>query len=160
MDIERVNLPGIGMRHSYTTGRDRRLGVVSHHTGRRDLVIYDKDDPDTAVMSVALTGAEANALAELLGTARLVERLTELNRQVEGLVTEQISVGEGSPFDGRTLGDTAARTRTGASIVAVVRDRHVFASPRPDFRFEHGDVVVVVGTAEGTAAVAQILAYG
>jgi TrkA domain protein len=160
MDIERVNLPGIGMRHSFTTGRDRRLGVVSHHTGRRDLVVYDRDDPDSAVVSVALTGAEANALAELLGTARLVERLTELNRQVEGLVTEQIAVAVGSPYAGRTLGDTAARTRTGASIVAVVRDRQVFASPRPDFRFEPGDVVVVVGTAEGTNGVAQILTDG
>ena len=160
MDIERVNLPGIGMRHSFTTERRRRLGVVSHHTGRRDLVVYDTDDPDTTIVSVALTGSEANALAELLGTARLVERLTELNRQVEGLVTEQIGVAEGSPFAGRTLGDTAARTRTGASIVAVVRDRQVFASPRPDFRFEPGDVVVVVGTAEGTNGVARILTDG
>lgn len=160
MDIERVNLPGIGLRHSFTTERGRRLGVVSHHTGRRDLVVYDKDDPDSSVVSVPLTGSEANALAELLGTARLVERLTELNRQVEGLVTEQFPVAEGSPFAGRTLGDTAARTRTGASIVAVVRDRHVFASPRPDFRFEPGDVVVVVGTAEGTNGVARILTDG
>ena len=160
MDIERVNLPGIGMRHSFTTGRDRRLGVVSHHTGRRDLVVYDKDDPDSAVVSVALNPAEANALAELLGTTRIVERLAELNRQVEGLVTEQISVVEGSPYADRTLGDTAARTRTGASIVAVVRDRQVFASPRPDFRFLAGDVVVVVGTAEETDAVARILNDG
>jgi len=160
MDIERVNLPGIGMRHSFTTGRDRRLGVVSHHTGRRDLVVYDKDDPDSAVVSVALKPAEANALAELLGTTRIVERLAELNRQVEGLVTEQISVVEGSPYADRTLGDTAARTRTGASIVAVVRDRQVFASPRPDFRFLAGDVVVVVGTAEETDAVARILNDG
>ncbi len=160
MDVERVNLPGIGLRHAITTHRGRRLGVVSHHNGRRDLVVYDKDDPDTSVVSVALTVEEANALAELLGSARIVERLTELNRQVEGLVTEQIPVLAGSPFDGRTLGDTAARSRTGASIVAVVRDRHVFASPRPDFRFTAGDVVVVVGTAEGTAAVATILTDG
>ncbi len=76
MDIERVNLPGIGMRHAIMTERGRRIGVVSHHTGRRDLVVYDKDDPDSAVVSVALTGTEANALAELMGTARLVERLT------------------------------------------------------------------------------------
>jgi TrkA domain protein len=160
MDIERVNLPGIGMRHAITTERGRRIGVVSHHTGRRDLVVYDTDDPDTTVVSVALTGTEANALAELMGTARLVERLTELNRQVEGLVTEQIVLAGDSPYDGRTLGDTASRTRTGASIVAVVRNGQVYASPRPDFRFAGNDVVVVVGTAEGTTAVAQILTDG
>ena len=32
MDIERVNLPGIGMRHAITTERGRRIGVggVAH----------------------------------------------------------------------------------------------------------------------------------
>jgi TrkA domain protein len=44
--------------------------------------------------------------------------------------------------------------------VAVVRDRAVVASPRPDFVFRAGDVVVAVGTAEGTAAVAAILTDG
>ena len=160
MDIERVNLPGIGMQHSVITSRGRRLGVVSHHTGRRDLVVYDKDDPDTTVVNVALTPDEANVFAELLGTARIVERLAELNRQVEGLVTQQIPIPVGSPYDGRTLGDTQTRTRTGASIVAVVRDREVVASPRPDFRFMAGDVIVAVGTADGTAAVASILTDG
>jgi TrkA domain protein len=160
MDVERVNLPGIGLQHVITTARGRRIGLVSHHTGRRDLVVYDRDDPDSAVVSVALTNEEANTLAELLGTARIVERLADLRRQVEGLVTVQIILAAGGPYVGRTLGDTAARTRTGASIVAVVRDRQVYASPRPDFRFEAHDVVVVVGTAEGTAAVAAILTDG
>ncbi|MFG2000671.1 cation:proton antiporter regulatory subunit [Spirillospora sp. NPDC048911] len=160
MDVERTSLPGIGLRHVFTTGRGRQLGVVSHRTGRRDLVVYDKDDPDTCVVSVALTGEEANGLAELLGSDRVVERLAELHRQVEGLVTEQLPIAAGSPFDGRPLAGTRARTRTGASIVAVVRGGNVIASPRPDFVFAAGDIVVVVGTGEGTAAVAAILASG
>jgi TrkA domain protein len=160
MDVERTSLPGIGLRHVFTTGRGRQIGVVSHRTGRRDLVIYDKDDPDTCVVSVALAEEEANALAELLGTGRVVERLAELNRQVEGLMTEQIPLTAASPYVGRRLGDTRARTRTGASIVAVVREGEVIASPRPDFEFRAEDVVVVVGTDEGTAAVAAILHGG
>ncbi|HLL69181.1 MAG TPA: cation:proton antiporter regulatory subunit [Micromonosporaceae bacterium] len=160
MDVERTDLPGIGLMHALTTARGRRVGVVSHRTGRRDLVVYDKADRDTAVVSVTLSADEANALAELLGTARIVERLAHLQRQVEGLVTQQIHVVSDSPYDGRALGDTKARTRTGASIVAIVRDREVIASPRPDFLMLAGDIVVVVGTAEGTAAVAQILVDG
>jgi TrkA domain protein len=160
MDVERTSLPGIGLRHVFTTARGRQIGVVSHHTDRRDLVVYDKEDPDACVASVALSGAEANALAELLGTGRVVERLADLHRQVEGLVTEQIPITAGSPFAGRTLGDTRARTRTGASVVAVVRDGQVIASPGPDFAFRSDDIVVVVGTDEGTAAVARILAGG
>jgi len=160
VEVERTALPGIGLRHILTTSRGRQIGVVSHRSGRRDLLIYDPDDPDTSVDDVALTVDEAEALAELLGTRRVIERLAELERQVEGLVTEQIPITAGSPYDGRTLGDTRARTRTGASIVAVVREGEVLASPRPDFRFQTGDIVVVVGTKEGTSAVAQIFRNG
>ncbi len=160
MDVERTALPGLGLQHVFTTARGRGVGVVSHHTGRRDLVIYDAHDPDTAAETVVLTPDEANALAELLGTQRIVERLAELARQVEGLVSRQVPIEPGSPYDRRPLGDTRARTRTGASIVAVVRGGQVIASPRPDFWFAAGDVVVVVGTAEGTDAVAQIFVSG
>jgi TrkA domain protein len=157
VDVERVPLPGIGLRHVLTTGRGRRVGVVSHHNGRHELVLYRRDDPDSAADSVALSPEEANVLAELLGTGRVVERLAELHRQVDGLVSLQVPIPSGSAYDGRPLADTRARTRTGASIVAVVRDRDVVASPRPDFVFAAGDIVVVIGTAEGAAAVAEIL---
>jgi TrkA domain protein len=160
VDVERTALPGIGLRHVFSTGRGRRVGVVSHHTGRRDLVIYRRDDPDSAADSVVLSAEEANALAELLGGTRIVERLAELHRQVEALVSQQILIGAGTPYVGRSLGETRARTRTGASIVAVVRDGEVVASPRPDFVFQAGDIVLVIGTADGTAAVARIFTDG
>jgi TrkA domain protein len=160
VDVERTALPGIGLQHVLTTARGRPLAVISHRSGRKDLIVYDREDPDHPIATVKLTADEANALAELLGTGRIVERLNELHRQVEGLVTEQIPIAPGSPYDGRALGDTQARSRTGASIVAIVRGGRVHASPRPDFVFAAGDIVVVVGTGEGTAAVAAILAGG
>jgi TrkA domain protein len=160
VDVERTTLPGIGLRHTFTSERGRRVAVISHRSGRRDLVVYGRTDPDTPTETVALNRAEADGLAELLGTSRVEERLAELGRQVEGLTSEQIAIGAGSPYDGRSLGETHARTRTGASIVAVVRAGGVIASPRPDFLFRAGDIVVVVGTADGTAAVAEILNDG
>jgi len=160
VDVERTDLPGIGLRHEFRTSRGQNAAVISHHTGRRDVVVYHRDDPDTALATLTLTPDEANGLAELLGTARIVERLARLQKQATGLVTSQTPIAEGSPYDGRALGDTQARTRTGASIVAVIRGSEVIASPRPDFQFTAGDIVVAVGTEEGTAAVADILARG
>lgn len=160
MDVERTTLPGIGLRHTFTSERGRQIAVISHRSGRRDLVVYDRSDPDTATETLSLSRIEADGLAELLASSRVEERLAELGRQVEGLTSEQIAITPGSPYAGRTLGDTHARTRTGASIVAVVREGGVIASPRPDFEFLGGDVVVVVGTAHGTAAVAEILTTG
>lgn len=160
MDVERIELPGIGTSHVVTTGRGRRIGIVSHRSGRRDLVVYDKEDPDTSVVSVALSADEANTIAEYLGTARIIEQLAEMQRQVAGLLTEQLVLVPGSPYDGRTLGDTQARTRTGASIVAVVRGNDVIASPRPDFGLLARDLIVVVGTPAGVEGVATLLTDG
>jgi TrkA domain protein len=160
VDVEETALPGIGLRHELTTRSGRRVGVVSHHNGRRELVIYDLHDPDAACESVTLTPEESDVLSELLGAPHIVEKLADLSRAFAGLVGEQIEIRPGSPYAGRRLGDTQARTRTGASIVAVVRDNQVIASPRPDFQFHAGDVVVVVGTPENTAAVGELLRSG
>ncbi|GIH23734.1 potassium transporter TrkA [Acrocarpospora phusangensis] len=160
MEIEQTALPGIGLKHEFTTHTGRRIGVVSHRTGRRDLIIYDKSDPDRACETVQLNDDEADALVELLGAPRIVQRLNALHREVEGLVSVQLPITPGSPYDGRAMGDAAIRTRTGASVVAVVRGGQVNASPTPDFRFAAGDVVVVVGDEENTAAVANILTDG
>ncbi|MDF5758923.1 cation:proton antiporter regulatory subunit [Spongiactinospora sp. TRM90649] len=160
MEIEQTALPGIGLKHEFTTRSGRRVGVVSHRTGRRDLIIYDTSDPDQACETVKLNDEEADALVELLGAPRIVQRLNDLHRQVEGLVSLQLPILGGSPYAGRPMGDARVRTRTGASIVAIVRGGRVIASPTPDFTMESDDVVVVVGSPDSTSAVADILANG
>ena len=61
------------------------------------------------------------------------------------------------PFADRPLGATQARTRTGASIVAVVRGEQVLPSPPPAQILQGGDVLVVIGTHDGIAGVEQIV---
>lgn len=160
MQVERTRLPGIGLRYEFVTRRGQRVGVVAHRGGSRELVVYGAADPDTCRDLLDLSEEESGVLAELLGAPTFVERVADLHREIDGLTSVQLAVPSGSPYDGRTLGDTRARTRTGASVVAVVRSGGVIASPRPDFRFAGGDVAVVIGTAEGTAAVATLLASG
>lgn len=160
MEIEQTALPGIGLKHEFTSRAGRRIGVVSHRTGRRDLIIYDPDDPDSAREDIVLNDDEADALAELLGAPRIVQRLNHLHKQVEGLVSVQLPITGESPFADRQMGAARVRTRTGASIVAIVRAGRVITSPAPDLALLAGDVIVVVGTAESTAAVAEILATG
>ncbi|BCB80484.1 cation:proton antiporter regulatory subunit [Phytohabitans flavus] len=148
------------MRHDLVTESGRRVGVVTHRSGRRDLVLYDDDDPDSCVASIPLTDDEAEALADVLGASLMLGQLSGLRQQAAGLLTEQISIPAGSRFVGRRLGETKARTRTGASIVAVLRDGQVIASPGPEFAFQAGDVIVIVGTHQGIDGVGRILADG
>jgi TrkA domain protein len=160
MDLEETRLPGIGLRHDFVTEHGQRVGVVSQRSGARELVVYDPEDADACRAVVSLTPQESDVLAELLGAAPVVERLARLREQVEGMATEGLLITEESPYDGRTLGDAGIRTRTGASVVAVVRGGDLHPSPAPDFRFQTGDRVVVVGTEDGVHAVAELLERG
>ncbi len=160
IQVEQTALPGIGVRHEFVTRRGRRVGVVEHRSGRRDLLLYDLRDPDACSESVALTAEEADVLAEFLGVLRINERLAQLTAQVPHLVTEEVMVAHGSPFDGKTLGATQARSRTGASVVAVLRGDEAIPSPAPDFELRGGDELIVVGTAAGVAGVVGILLKG
>lgn len=59
----------------------------------------------------------------------------------------------------RPLGDTQARTRTGVSIVAILRGQNVIPSPTPQEVLRDDDVVVAVGTREGLDALDKLLAH-
>jgi TrkA domain protein len=156
--VEQTALPGIGVRHDLITASGRRVGVVSHRSGRRDLVLYDRHDPDACLASIPLTDDEAEALADFLGASLMLGQLAGIREQAAGLLTEQVPIQPSSPYVGRRLGDTRIRTRTGASIVAILREREVIPSPDPSLVFAAGDVVVVVGTRKGLDGVTSVLA--
>ncbi|ADB34854.1 TrkA-C domain protein [Kribbella flavida DSM 17836] len=153
----RTALPGIGTRYDLVTEGGRHVSVVVHEDGRRFLGFHDPEDDDNCQNSVPLDPAEAAALALLLVPTPGDPLSTDLEID---LVTEQIPVTSGSPYSGRTLADTQARTRTGASVVAVLRRTGATPSPKPDFRFATGDTLVVVGTREGVDAVADLISGG
>ncbi len=156
--VDKTALPGIGVRHDVVTAAGRRIGVVTIRGGRRrELVVADVDDPDSSIAEVPLTDDEAETLAELLGSSVILSRLNRLAEDVDGVFTEHISLGTGSVWASRRLGDTQARTRTKASIVAIVRDREVIPSPGPEFVFHDGDVIVAVGTRTGLDKLTAIL---
>jgi TrkA domain protein len=131
--------------------------VISHRTGRRDLIVYNRRDPDAAQEVVRLTSEESDTLAELLGSSRVVARLAQLQQQVEGLAIDWLPIVAGSPYAGGTIADTQARTRTGVSIVAVLHNDTATPAPQPDFRFQVGDTLVVVGTTAGIRALSRLL---
>jgi K+:H+ antiporter subunit KhtT len=160
VDVEVTRLPGVGTLQEFTTDTGRRVGVLTHKDGHRELLVSDLTDPDACSATVPLTEPECVALGSLLGAPNLVAQLRAEQSEVPGVATSQFPVTVGSPYAGRTLADTALRTRTGASVVAVLRAGAVSASPRPDFRFETGDLVVIVGTSDGLKQAAAILEQG
>jgi len=160
MDVKEVLLPGVGLRYEFTSHKGDRIGIIARRGGDFDLVLYGPDDPDRARLVLHLTDDEAEAVAQILGAPRIAERFTDLSRQVPGLETGQVHIVAGSPFVGHPLGDTRARTRTGASIVAIVRNEEVLASPGPAELLRAQDVLIVIGTEDGIAGVERIIDKG
>ncbi|OEU95977.1 cation:proton antiporter regulatory subunit [Streptomyces oceani] len=154
----KTSLPGVGARYDLQTDAGHHLSVVAHQDGRRIVSFHDPEDDDACKDAAPLEPNEATALARLLAPDP-VAHLHQHNLELD-LVTEHIPVTAKSPYSGRTLGDTQVRSRTGASIVAVLRRTSAEPSPTPDFRFATGDVLVVVGTREGVDAVAELIAGG
>lgn len=160
MEVKEVLLPGVGLRYEFENHDGDRIGVVARRTGDFEVVLYAAADPDQARSVFRLTEEEADALAQILGAPRIAERFADLTREVPGLDAGQVPVRAGSPYVDRPLGDTQARTRSGASIVAIVRDEEVLPSPGPAEPLRAGDILVVIGTADGIRRVTQILENG
>jgi TrkA domain protein len=160
VDVKEVLLPSIGLRYEFTSHAGDRIGIIARRGGDFEIVRYTRDDPDQAQPVFRLTDDEADAVAQILGAPRIAERFTELTREVPGIDTGQVQIRPASPFVDRPLGDTQARTRTGASIVAIVRNDEVLASPGPAEILRANDVLVVIGTEKGIAGVEEIVAKG
>jgi len=65
-DVDETRLPGVGTKRDFLTGDRRRIGVISHFNGRRSLLVYDGDDPDSCRDTVELSEDDLRTLAELL----------------------------------------------------------------------------------------------
>jgi TrkA domain protein len=157
LHVNEILLPGVGLRYEFTNRDGDRLGIVARRDGDFEVVVYADADPDESRPLFRLTSNEAEAVAEILGAPRIAERFADLTREVPGLSAGQIDVPPDSRYAGQPLGDTRARTRTGASIVAIVRDDSVIVSPLPTETIIAGDVLVVIGTDDGITGIREIL---
>lgn len=158
MEVRETKLPGVGLRYEFENKDGERIAVIARRGGEFEIFLCAvPGDPDSARRVFRLTEREADAMAQILGAPRMVESYADLTKEIPGLEGGQVSVDEGSHFAGRPLGETRARTRTGASIVAIVRGDEVLASPGPNEILLGGDVLVVIGTADGIAAVRHLV---
>ena len=157
MTTRSTKLPGVGTQYDISTRAGRRVSVVAHQDGRRFLAFYTPEDPDACQATVPLDPDEADSLAHILEPGESqTPSLGACGLDID-LVTVRIPLTGHSPYSGEVLGETKARTRTGASIVAVLRRTGPIPSPTPDFRLEAGDVLVCVGTKEGVEELTRIL---
>lgn len=84
--------------------------------------------------------------------------LHALARASRSLEITWLQLAPRSPLVGRSLVDLDLRSRTGASIVALIRRGALVPNPGPSIVFEEGDLVGVIGEAPEVEAVRRIAA--
>jgi TrkA domain protein len=148
-DVQETHLPGIGVRFDFPTSTGTRVGVLVHKTGRRELLVYQQEDPDECAISVDLARDEARTLAEMLGASRIIEQLDNLRQEVDGLSIDWITIDENAEWANRTLSEAAIHTQTGVSIVAMITANGPIVAPGAGDVLRPGTTIVAVGLAEG-----------
>lgn len=155
--VRETKLPGVGVRHEFTTEDGSDVAVIVHHDGRREIMTYEQHDPDACASVVTLSEPDTQTLAEILGVSHVTETVVGVRQDIEGLAIEWVELAAGSDLAGASIGSGQFRTRTGASIVAVMRNDHPIPAPDADFVLSPGDVLVAVGTHEGLLALRSLL---
>ena len=158
-EIYETELPGIGVRQEFDTTAGARLGVLTTRSGRRELLLYDEEDPDSCRAVVHLDPGDSSVLADLLGANHVSETATSLQR-LDGLAIDWLAVGSNSSLAGKSLADASVRSLTGANIVAIIHKGQTNPSPGPEDVLAAGDVVVAVGTPDSVDSLLTLLNTG
>ena len=156
----RRSFPGVGVKLEFTTEEGRIVGVLVHRDGRREILIYDDDDPDACSSSLELTAADTRTMSELLGGSTG-------DRSGHGRPAADRGSGDRVDRDPERLGDGRHDDRRRA---VPHEDRFVDRRGHPRRRHDAGtrarsssspagDVAVAVGTVEGLATLRDVMRH-
>ncbi|MEA4907182.1 MAG: cation:proton antiporter [Anaerolineaceae bacterium] len=83
--------------------------------------------------------------------------LHDLLAAFESIEISWMSLPEGSPLAGQSLAETNIRMHTGASVVALIRDRQLIPNPESQTGFQAGDRIGLIGEREQIQAAEQLV---
>ena len=160
-NVKETALPGVGVRHEFTTKGGDRLGTITHRSGRRDLLIFSHKDPDACARAVRLEDDDVDILADLLGVESDVERSQDQVRgEIGGLTLDWLPIAADWKCSGISIADTKMFKQTGVAVVAVMRHGEPIPTPDGNFRLRAGDVAIVVGAPNAIERAQEILKIG
>lgn len=150
--VQVTSLPGVGLMRTFMTAAGDWIGVLELRSGRRQLFVDDPTDPDTRRLAAELAAEDSLILTELLGGH---EQDLGPAEDAAALV-DWVLIHPDGVAAGRTVADLELRSRTGATIVAVLRDR-TYTDPGPDFRLQPNDIAVLAGGQPALEAATHLL---
>lgn len=152
MEVREIELPGIGWKYALRTSEGDRLTVIIHHTGHREIYFFERG-AEFPAHAVRLGDEEGRQVGAILGGAHYQPvGEAQLQTVLGQLTIDWYTVGTGQ-LVGHTIGDLEVRTRTGASIIAVLREgAPTNANPGPETEMRAGDTLMVIGSRQQVEA--------
>lgn len=160
MDVREHDLPGVGKKFAVVTNDSDRLTIIIHNSGHREIYFFERGE-DYPAYALRMEDSEARKLGAILGGAFFQPVVAESMEMVlDQLSVEWMKVGDGSPLAGKSLLEAAVRERTGASVIAILRNGKAIPNPQPDERIAAGDTLMVVGDREQVGRFGDLLRGG
>ncbi|MFN2422024.1 MAG: cation:proton antiporter regulatory subunit [Gemmatimonadota bacterium] len=146
LEIREIELPGIGRKYALLTEDGARLTVILHNSGHREIYLFDKG-ADFPTSAVRLDDRDGRGLGAILAGA-YYQPVGEADLAT---VLGQMAIDwheVGPAMAGRTIGALEIRSKTGASVIAVLRKEGALPNPGPGTTLRQGDTLVLIGTRE------------
>ena len=159
MTIYEADLPGVGKKFEVELDGERRLVIVIHNTGKRELFVRESEDEDADKL-FELTDRMARQVGTIMEGAYFQPIRTETIDTVlsDDTLIEWVNVTEESPLVGETLAETRLRQELGVSVIAVQRGDETITNPDPNTPIEVEDTLVVLGSYEACQRLDEVVA--
>lgn len=152
VNVREATLPGVGKKYVVSLETEDNLAIIVKSDGERQIYHFLEGD-DRPHDMFKLNAEESQQVANLLGKAMVgAPELDKLELALGALELEWIELEEDAALVGKTLQNFPLRSKTGASIVAIMRGEQAIPNPDITTTFEVGDTVMVIGSHEQTKA--------
>src|SRR5690606_18388413 len=155
--VRESDLIGIGKKYQIETEAGDNMVVVIHDDGKRELYRSD-DDASEARCVMTLSDEESRQVAGIIGGLSYRPKALEtIEFALDDLRIEWYKVGESNDGVNKSIGELGVRQRTGASIIAAIREEETLINPGPEYVIKPGTTLVVAGKKANIKLLKEIL---
>ena len=155
--VRESDLIGIGKKYQIETEAGDNMVVVIHDDGRRELYRSEENDHETHCV-MTLSDEESRQVAGIIGGLSYKPKALEtIEVALDDLRIEWYKVGDSNDGVNKSIGQLEVRQRTGASIIAAIRDEDTVINPGPDYVIMSGVTLVIAGKRNNIKLLKEIL---
>lgn len=155
--VRESDLIGIGKKYQIETEAGDNMVVVIHDDGRRELYRHEDEDNETHCV-MTLSDEESRQVAGILGGLSYKPKALEtIEIALDDLRIEWYKVLPFNDGSNKSIGELDVRQKTGASIIAAIKEDDTIINPGPDFIIEAGVTLVIAGKSKNIKLLKEIL---